>query len=151
MYDYNHWIFFIGWRLWFSRSFKKKYIGKTWDLKHLNSLNDSGQHSQVMKSFDIGYDYSIDQNAKTITLDGTMKYNKTSDESKYHSETVLLEVKFCEVRVFFADATGKILNVEVFFTGHGQNIFDPIEFNESLPFSDQYKYMSLGYNVYWEG
>jgi hypothetical protein len=130
---------------------KRKYIGTAVNKNRLSSLENSGHHYQVTEHFDIEYDYSIDNNKKTITLDGALKYNKTSDESKFHSETVLLEVKYLEVIVVFADENGKINGIEAFFTGHGKNIFDPAQFKETFSFSDKYKYIFLSYSVYWRG
>ena len=83
--------------------------------------------------------------------DGTMVYNKTADESELHSETVLLHVENCEIRILFADENGTVNGVEVFFIKPGKNIFDPLTFNESIPFKDAYKRIYISYAIRWLG
>jgi hypothetical protein len=127
-------------------------MGTTIDKNRLSFLDNEGHHFQVTKYFNIEYEYSIDHNAKTITLDGAMKYNKTVDESANGSETVFLKVKYFQIIVVFTDKTGKVNGIESFFTDYyGQNIFTPTQFKKTLPFSDNYKYIFFGYSAYYEG
>lgn len=130
---------------------QRKYVGKQFSLNCMNELETSGRHFLKLDHYDIEYDYIVDPQAKEIRLNGTMIYNKTADESKYHSETILLEVKKMQIKVLFADNNGVINGAEVFYIPPGKNIFDPLTIKQTLPFKDEYKNIFLGYFVSWEG
>lgn len=130
---------------------RKKYVGKQFNATHFNDLEMNGTHSQKTEHYDFAYDYTIDPQQQHIQLDGTMVYNKTADESLYHSETVLMKVDMMEVRVFFADEYGKVNGVETFYIKPGKNIFDPLDFNQTLPFRSDYKHILLSYNALLQG
>ncbi|MCG8637033.1 MAG: hypothetical protein MI863_24585 [Desulfobacterales bacterium] len=129
---------------------RNKHMGKYLPT-NVDVLDKDGQGVQNDENFTIAYSYSVNAETQMMHIDGSIKYNKTCDESQYHSETVLLHVEMFEVRVAFTDADGKINGFEVFYINPGKNIFDTLSFEEELPFQDGYKYMHLGYNVLYKG
>ena len=134
-----------------SKRMEQKYLGKTWPLSNFRSLNNSGQNFQKTKNFDIEYNYMVDQNAKTINFSGTMQYSVNIDESKYRTETILLEIKMCEVIFIFADRDGKIVDVKGCYAKSYQNIYDPILFETTMPFKKEYERVRIGYSFRAQG
>lgn len=127
---------------------EKKFLGKRLNLNQLRKLNDSGHHFWKHKHLDIDYDYSIDSESKTITFDGTIKYNISIDESVYRSEMILQNIKRCEFRVLFADISRNVVAVQVFNIYPDTPIYDPAPFKKTVPYYDSYYYVSFGYYLY---
>ncbi len=133
-----------------SKMAERKYLGKTWPTSSFCRLDDSGHNRQNTQHFDIEYDYTVNRNTNMIEISGTMTYNVSIAEAKYHSETVLLKVENCEVILLFADSTGKINSVKGFHLKTGKNIYDPLPFEQKIPFDEAYQLLRIGYNVYSE-
>ena len=127
--------------------FERKYMGKTIPIEYFNMMADSGKYIQTDENLSFSYSYDLDREAGLIHLEGIAKYIKSIDDSKYHSETILLNVQMFEVIVFFGDETGKIMGVETFFLNKERNIFDPIPFKVSLPLKKDYKGMRITYHM----
>lgn len=138
-----------------ARSLEKEYLGK--NLTNLNLISkplaqtESGYHFWSLEHLDIDYDYFIDRTAKTITLDGKIKYTLGKYETGFGSESVLLNIDRCEFRVLFADIDTKVVAVEVFNIYPRSNLFEPAPFKETLPYDNSYRFMVLGYYLYASG
>lgn len=128
---------------------EKKYLGKQYNYKKLQKckLTDSGHHLWKYKHLYIDYDYSIDHETNTIAFEGTIKFNP-----KYLEEQTTLYSLIssdCEVHVLFADKSGKIVAVELFYVGIGGDIYKLAPFKQTLPYDNSYCYVIFGYHLRW--
>ena len=129
---------------------EKKFLGEK--IKYVQtkafSKSGSGRHFWRHKHLDIDYKYSIDSEAKTITFEGTAKYNLSIDESTYRTETVLLNVTRCEFRLLFTDRDRDVIAVEVFNVYPDTPIFEKVPFKKMLRFDDSYHGLYFAYFLY---
>ena len=86
----------------------KKYKGKQINPKCFKKLYDSGHHRWNDKNFCIEYDYSTDNESKTITFEGMFTYTLPIEKRKYISEQVLQEYEYFKLILLFADSSGRL-------------------------------------------
>ena len=120
-------------------------MGKQFKAKSLKKLNDSGHHLWKHKEFDVDYDYSIDNESKTITFEGMFTYTVPLEKREYISEQVLLEYQYFQLILLFADYSRKIISVESANIKPGQYLVDPFNFKATVPYKDSYAYIHFAY------
>ena len=124
---------------------ERKYKGKQFKAKSLKKLHGSRHHLWKGKTFDIEYDYSIDNESKTITFEGMFTYTVPLEKREYISEQVLLEYQYFQLILLFADYSRKIISVESANIKPGRCLVDPFKFKASVPYKDSYVYIHFGY------
>ena len=107
---------------------EKKYKGKQINPKYFKQLNDSGHHRWNLESFCIEYDYSTDNESKTITFEGKFTYILPLEKRKYISEQALLEYEYFTIIPLFADSSGKVISIESAKIKPGKFLVDPFKF-----------------------
>lgn len=133
---------------------QKKYLGKPLPpkfSKQLRPLHDKGHHFFHWPQMDITYDYRVETEARSITFEGTMQYNLSTDESRWKSETVLLRYKTCVIIFLFANADQTVTAVEVKDLPVGRRILDPLPFQVTVPYDPAYAFVVTSFSAYAEG
>ncbi|MCG8637536.1 MAG: hypothetical protein MI863_27160 [Desulfobacterales bacterium] len=125
---------------------ERKYLGKQVDLETFKKMYESGNHRWHSESLAIEYEYSIDNESKTMTLDGTVTYIVPIEKRKYISEQVLLEYEHFTLILLFADDSGEILSIESPKIKPGQYLVDPFEFKVTVPYKNNLDYILLSYS-----
>ena len=121
------------------------YKGKQFNPDLFKILYDSGHHLWKHENFDVEYDYSIDNESKTITFEGMFTYTVPVEERKYISEQVLLEYEYFELILLFADYSGKVISIESPKIKPGRSIVDPFKFKATVPYKNSYAYILFSY------
>jgi hypothetical protein len=123
---------------------EKECLGK--ELKYGKSLVLSGgHHFWKHQHLIIDYDYAVDRMAKTITFDGTVKYNV--DYIKNDTRLFGMMSGDCEFRVLFADQTNKVIAVETFNAVLGPNYNVSTPFVYTLPYDNRYSSVLVAYFI----
>ena len=98
--------------------YENKYLGKWLSTASLHPIYDSGSHRDQKGAMYYKYDYVVDKSGGTITLKGTIEYNKPIEDSVYGNETFLLKFKNYVLICFFTDKDGFIVAVETQICPH---------------------------------